>query len=145
MVFMGCFRMRKHVNRIIILSSVVENKSTLWLKSLHLNQTLTEASYQCFDQFFYFTYQEGLHYKRFTHRGIPNPLYSGQKPCATGMFLTPIETQKHEYPPLGTPNIFLANGTQTQKMQFDLAPKIKTAAAIILCLDEICSGFSVAG
>ena len=54
------------------------------------------------------------------------------------MLRAPIGSpEPRSYAPPGAPHIFLENGIQTVKMQFDTdAKKIKTAVISILCRDE---------
>ena len=60
----------------------------------------------------------------------------------TGMLLAPIgNPEPRSYAPLDTPYIFLENGTQTVKMQFDTIPqKIQNRCDLHPCEDENYSG-----
>lgn len=60
----------------------------------------------------------------------------------TGMLLAPIgNPEPRSYAPLDTPYIFLENGTQTVKMQFDTFPqKIQNRCTLHPCEDEKYSG-----
>ncbi len=59
------------------------------------------------------------------------------------MLLAPIgNPEPRDFTPLDTSNIFLENGTQTVKMQFDTFPqKIKTAVISILARMKITAVF----
>jgi len=59
------------------------------------------------------------------------------------MLLAPIgNPAPRGFTPLDTPHIFLENGTQTVKMQFDTFPqKIQTAVIFILARMKNYSGF----
>lgn len=61
----------------------------------------------------------------------------------TGMLLAPIgNPEPRSCAPLDTPHIFLENGTQTVKMQFDTFPrKIQNRCNFHPCGDENYSGF----
>ena len=60
----------------------------------------------------------------------------------TGMLLAPIgNPEPRDFTPLDTPYIFLENGTQTVKMQFDTFPqKIQNRCTFHPCEDEKYSG-----
>ena len=62
----------------------------------------------------------------------------------TGMLLAPIgNPEPRDCIPLDTSHIFLENGTQTVKMQFDTFPqKIQNRCNLHPCEDENYSGFS---
>ena len=59
------------------------------------------------------------------------------------MLLAPIgNPEPRDFTPLDTPYIFLENGTQTVKMQFDTIPqKIQNRCTLHPCEDEKYSGF----
>ena len=59
------------------------------------------------------------------------------------MLLAPIgNPEPRDFTPLDTPYIFLENGTQTVKMQFDTFPqKIQNRCNLHPCEDENYSGF----
>ena len=62
------------------------------------------------------------------------------------MLLAPIgNPEPRDFTPLDTPHIFLENGTQTVKMQFDTFPqKIQNRCTLHPCEDEKYSGFHFA-
>ena len=62
------------------------------------------------------------------------------------MLLAPIGSpEPRDFTPLDTPYIFLENGTQTVKMQFDTLPqKIQNRCNLHPCEDENYSGFHFA-
>ena len=64
----------------------------------------------------------------------------------TGVLLAPIgNPEPRDFTPLDTPYIFLENGTQTVKMQFDTIPqKIQNRCTLHPCEDEKYSGFFLA-
>ena len=65
--------------------------------------------------------------------------------CQQGCFSPLLETQSQGIASLWTPHIFLENGTQTVKMQFDTIPqKIQNRCTLHPCEDEKYSGFHFA-
>ena len=66
-----------------------------------------------------------------------------QNRVPTGMLLAPIgNPEPRDFTPLDTPYIFLENGAQTVKMQFDTFPqKIQNRCNRHPCEDEKYSGF----